>query len=414
MSSGADGSSRWRSAAIFSVGIVDQIRQIAKSMVAYGFVDPLLVDGSGVIIAGCGRVAAALLLGYTELPVIILDHLTEPQRRALALALNKIPEIAGWDQEALAIEFGFLIENGLDFSVNETGFSLPEIDFTIHNANEPDEPGIDDAVPEPEPQVVSKLGDLWRLSGHLILCGDARDATSYERLLGSTKAVMGFIDAPYNVPVHGHIGGSGKVQHGEFIMASGEMTDGEFKYCLRAYMTNMERFSVKGAMNYHCIDWRSVADLICIGKEVYSDFVNLCAWNKNNGGMGSLYRSKHELIAVFKVGDGKAINNVELGRWGRNRSNVWDYPGVNTFRSGRDDELAMHPTVKNCAMVADAIMDAPHRGDIVLDVFAGSGTTIISAAKTDRVARVMELDPKYVDVAIRRWEQWSGIMRRPA
>ena len=242
----------------------------------------------------------------------------------------------------------------------------------------------------------------------MITCGDATDPEVYRILLNGEKAQMVFTDPPYNVPVNGHICGLGKVQHGEFVMASGEMSEEEFVRFLTDVTANLAAFSCDGSIHYVCMDWRHLGELLAAGRASYSELKNLVVWNKDNGGMGAFYRSKHELVFVFKNGSGPHINNFELGQHGRYRTNVWDYAGVNSLKSERAEELAMHPTVKPVAMVADAMRDCSRRGGIVLDAFSGSGTTIMAAEQTGRRGRAIELDPRYVDVAIRRWQKVTG------
>jgi len=219
---------------------------------------------------------------------------------------------------------------------------------------------------------------------------------------------MVFTDPPYNVPVNGHICGLGKVQHEEFIMASGEMSEADFTDFLTRVAMNLAAFSVDGSIHYICMDWRHIVELSAAGRSAYSELKNLVVWNKDNGGMGAFYRSKHEFVFVFKNGTAAHINNFSLGQHGRYRTNVWDYAGVNTLKADRDEELAMHPTVKPVEMVADAIRDCSRRGGVILDAFSGSGTTIMAAEQTGRRARAIELDPRYVDVAVRRWQKATG------
>jgi hypothetical protein len=219
---------------------------------------------------------------------------------------------------------------------------------------------------------------------------------------------MVFIDPPYNVPINGHVSGLGKVKHRDFAMASGEMSEARYVGFLGTCFGYLIGHSVNGSIHFICMDWRHSFELLSAARPIYSELKNLCVWNKDNGGMGSLYRSKHELVFVFKNGSATHINNVELGRHGRNRTNVWDYAGVNSLRDGRLEELAMHPTVKPVALVADAILDCSKRGGIVLDCFGGSGTTLIAAEKTGRRGYLMELDAAYVDVAIRRFQKLTG------
>jgi len=387
-----------------------QIGQIADSIDKLGFTNPILIDANGEVIAGHGRLEAAERRGMKRVPAIRLAHLTETQKRALRLADNKIGENAGWDLVLLAQELQCLSALELDFDLTLTGFEAPEIDVLIQNldANAANNPA--DEIPESDESkpAVSKIGDLWLLSKHRLLCADARLRASFKCLLCGKKAQMVITDFPYNLAINGHVCGLGSIKHREFLMASGEMTDPEFLSFLTTVSGNLVRFSADGSIHFIFMDWRHLWLLLSAARGLYSEFKNLCVWNKDNGGMGSLYRSKHELVFVFKSGRAPHINNVELGRHGRNRTNVWDYPGVNTLRKGRLEELAMAPTVKPVALVADAILDCSKRGGIVLDCFGGSGTTIIAAEKTGRRACVMELDPLYVDVAIKRFEQFTG------
>lgn len=385
-----------------------QIQKLMASIMRFGMVVPLLVGEDFRLVSGHARLEAASRLGHTEVPVIAVAHLNEDERRALAIALKRIADESEWDEPELVLELTHLVALEELEVIDAIGFDLPEIEVLIDGKGGSVDQDPADAVPETAKMVVSRAGDLWRCGAHLIYCGNALDADSYRRLLGGEKARLIFTDPPYNVPIAGHVSGLGKVRHAEFAMASGEMTEAEFTAFLKAVLSLLAEHSMDGALNYVCMDWRHMYELLAAGREAYDDLVNLATWVKDNGGMGSLYRSRHELVTVWKAGKGPILNNVQLGRFGRNRTNVWEYPGVNTFRSGRLDELAMHPTVKPVALVADAIRDASNRGDIVLDAFSGSGTTLIAAAKTGRMARVIELDPAYVDVAIRRFEALTG------
>jgi len=386
-----------------------QIRQIRESILRFGFNNPILIDDDSGIIAGHGRVEAAKGLNITTVPAVRLSHLNEAEKRAYVIADNRLAEKAGWDPEILAIELQGLIDIGFD--VELTGFEMPEIDLILEEFRDANSQSLtpDDQIPEPlTGPPVSRTGDLWVLGAHRLLCGDAQSAAAYTKLLGGQSADMTFTDPPYNVRIDGHVSGLGRVRHSEFAMASGEMTEPDFTAFLATTLGLAAKASRDGALHYVCMDWRHLAEILTAGRKAYDHLLNLCIWNKDNGGMGSLYRSKHELVFVFKVGNAAHINNVELGRHGRNRTNVWNYAGVNTFRTGRLDELAMHPTVKPVALVADAIKDASRRSDVVLDPFAGSGTTIIAAETTGRRARAMEIDPKYVEVIVRRWQALTG------
>jgi DNA modification methylase len=386
-----------------------QIRQIAESIRKFGFNNPVLTDDKLQIIAGHGRVEAARLLGVTMVPTVRLSHLGETERRAYVIADNALATKAGWDREILAIEMQGLIELG--FEVELTGFETAEIDLIVEGLQEATSEAAspEDLVSEPHSgPIVSRTGDLWLLGSHRLLCGDSRSRDAYLALMGDDKADLIFTDPPYNVRIDGHVSGLGRVQHREFAMASGEMTEGEFQRFLTQVLGAAVHASRDGSLHYICMDWRHLLDVLSVGQALYGAFVNLCVWNKNNGGMGSFYRSKHELVLVFKAGEGAHTNTVELGRHGRYRTNVWDYAGVNTFRRGRLDDLAMHPTVKPVALIADAIKDASRRSDLVLDPFCGSGSTIVAAEKTGRRARALEIDPQYIDVAVRRWQQFTG------
>ena len=388
-----------------------QLRQITASIREFGFVNPILVDEADQIIAGHGRLAAARQLGLERVPAIRLRHLTDAQKRALAIADNKLAENAGWDRDLLALELRGLLEMDIDFEVTATGFEMGEIDALIAELDGDGEADADDEAPpvEFDRSAISRPGELWTLGRHHLLCGDALDGQSYARVLDGEKAQMVFTDPPYNVPVDGHVCGLGAVRHPEFAMASGEMTEAEFTAFLKTVFGHLVAHSSDGAIHFVCIDWRHLYELLTAGRAVYTELKGLCVWNKTNGGMGSFYRSKHELVFVFKAGRAPHINNVELGRHGRNRTNVWDYRGVNVFGGDRDEALEMHPTVKPVAMVADAILDCSMRGGIVLDAFAGSGTTILAAERTGRRARAIELEPHYVDVAVRRFQDATGI-----
>jgi DNA modification methylase len=385
-----------------------QIKQIAASIKEFGFVNPVLIDGANGIIAGHGRVEAAKLLGMSDIPTVRVDHLSPSQVRAYVIADNRLAENAGWDRNLLALELQE-ISADLNFDVTVTGFETAEIDILVSELTEDNDeadelPDIDRTDP-----AISRLGDRWLIGDHVLLCGDALTKANYVTLLGSKKAQMVFTDPPYNVPVAGHVSGLGKVKHREFAMASGEMSRPDFTKFLNTTFEHLTAFSANGSIHFVCMDWRHLAEVLQAATDLYSEFKNLCVWTKTNAGMGSLYRSQHELVLVFKNGTAPHINNVELGRFGRSRTNVWKYGGVNAFGDSRDEELAMHPTVKPLALVADAILDCSKRGGIILDAFAGSGTTLIASEKTGRRGYGIELDPYYADVIIRRFKQIYGI-----
>jgi DNA modification methylase len=386
-----------------------QVGQIADSIRRFGFTNPVLIGEDGEIIAGHGRVEAAKLLGLESVPTLRLAHLDASQRRAYVLADNKLALNAGWDQELLAIELQGLI--AVDFDIEITGFSLTEIDVVLDEAREgaPNGPvEAEDQIPVPldDPgSAVTRTGDVWWLGRHRLICGDARDRAVFDLLMEDEQADLVFTDPPYNVPIDGHATGLGRIRHREFAMGVGEMSVAAFTGFLQQTLGNAAALARSGAIAFVCMDWRHMGELLRAGQAVFSELKNLCVWNKTNGGMGTFYRSKHELVFVFKVGNAGHTNTFGLGDGGRYRTNVWDYAGVN---SGRRDDLAMHPTVKPVALVAEAIKDCSKRSEIVLDPFGGSGTTLMAAQKTGRLARLIECDPLYCDTILRRFERVTG------
>jgi DNA modification methylase len=362
-----------------------------------------------MILAGHGFIEGARLAGLTHVWATQFSHLTETQKRGYLIADNKIAEQAGWDREMLAIEFGELIDllpvEGFDVSV--TGFETTEIDLLIADMaasrNEPSE-----TVPPPPRTAATKLGDLWHLGKHKLLCGDAQDAANLTRLMNGTLATAIFCDPPYNLSA-GLLGWRGRIRHPDFAFASGEMSPDQYRRFLNRTLGNLVQVSAEGAVHFICMDWRHIEDLIAVSRKLYGAMLNLVVWNKTNAGQGSFYRSQHELIGVFRVGDHTHKNNIDLGRFGRNRSNVWTYAGANTFGRGRMEALAAHPTVKPTALVADALLDCTARGDAVLDGFAGSGPIFLAAEKVGRTAYGLEIEPRYVDAAIMRWQHMTKL-----
>lgn len=392
-----------------------QLKQISRSIDRFGFLNPVLVGDDLQILAGHGRVEAAKLLGMQTVPIVRVSHLTPEERRAYVIADNQLAAKAGWDREILAFELQELSD--LKFDLTLTGFELPEIDLMISGASDSatDAPNdLENDIPAVEAVAVSRPGDLWELGGHRLFCGDARDPEAYRQLMKGERADLIFTDPPYNVPIDGHVSGLGKVKHREFAMASGEMSESEFVAFLSASLGAAATNARDGAIAFVCMDWRHMGELLAAGQEVFSELKNLCVWNKTNGGMGAFYRSKHELVFVFKVGSAPHTNTFGLGDNGRYRTNVWDYAGISSLSKTRAEDLAMHPTVKPVTLVADAILDCSNRGEIVLDGFGGSGTTLIAAQKTGRVGRLIEYDPLYCDVIIQRFERLTGKMARLA
>lgn len=381
-----------------------QIDQIARSIQRFGFASPVLIDKDNGVVAGHGRITAAKQLGLTEVPTVCLADMSEADVRAYVIADNRLAENAGWDRNLLGVEFQYLADLDVDFDLCLTGFELPEIDAILSDIGTEGAKGFpDDAAPASAAgPAVTRRGDVWQIGRHRLICGDALQAETYAQLLGEEKAGMVFADPPYNVPIAGHVSGLGRAQHREFAMASGEMASEEFANFLFRVFTQVTKASAEGSIHFHCMDWRHLPEILQAGTAAYSELKNLCVWTKTNGGMGSLYRSAHELVLVFKYGRAPHVNNVELGRHGRYRTNVWAYAGANSFGAGRDEDLADHPTVKPVAMIMDAIRDCSRRGDIVLDPFAGSGSTLLAAHRTGRRGCGVEIDPLYCDVIIRR------------
>lgn len=388
-----------------------QIDQIAASITRFGFTNPLLVDDAGGVIAGHGRLAAAKQLGMEEVPTVRLSAMSEADIRAYVITDNKLAENAGWDRTLLGLEFQYIADLDLDFDLAVTGFETPEIDVLIQElalADENDEPDPANAVPPLAEEAATRPGDVWLIGRHRLVCGDAAKPDAYARLLRGERAQMVFADPPYNVPIAGHVSGLGQTKHREFAMAAGEMSEADFTAFLAGVFRQLAAHTIDGAIHFQCMDWRHVGEMIAAGRAAYSELKNICVWAKTNGGMGSLYRSQHELVFVFKSGTAAHINNVALGRHGRNRTNVWSYPGANAFGAERAD-LALHPTVKPIALVADAILDCSERGGLVLDAFAGAGATLIAAERTGRRSASIEIDPLYCDVVIRRAQAACGL-----
>jgi hypothetical protein len=389
------------------------IRQIAWSIKTFGFIVPVLIDRFNKVLAGHGRIQAAKLLALEEIPIIRIENLTEAQARAFAIADNRLTENSTWDDRLLGEIFVELAALELDFSLEVTGFSMGEIDLRIEGLSDSTQADIDaaDQLPDilDQPPVCARH-DLWLLGSHRVLCDNALEGYSYEALMQGKLAEVVFTDAPYNVPILGHASGNGRVRHREFVMASGEMTSGQFTHFLATVMHLFVRNSADGSIHFHCMDWRHAFEILTAGNQAYTQLKNICCWCKTNAGMGSFYRSQHEFVFVFKNGTAPHRNNIQLGQHGRNRTNVWTYAGANSFgRQGEEGKLLeLHPTVKPVALIADALMDVSARGDIVLDSFLGSGSTLIAAERTGRVCYGMELDPLYVDTTIRRWQRYTG------
>lgn len=386
------------------------IQKLVNSIHAFGFIGPILIDNKKRIISGHARVMAAQKLDIKQIPVVYVNHLTPEKIRAFRIADNKIASNPEWDMQILAEELLLISENS-QFDLYATGYEIPEVDLILCDNFEDKDSQEDDPVDEVLYDVPKrvKTGDVWQLGDHMLVCGNALEKKSYNAILEATNAHVVFTDPPYNVPINGHVCGNGKNTHREFVMASGEMSSNDFVNFLKSVCELMHQYTCDGSLHYICMDWRHIHELLSAGKDVYNEVKNICIWNKDNAGMGSLYRSKHEMIVVFKNGVASHTNNIELGKHGRYRTNIWNYPGANSTRNkNRKNDLADHPTVKPCAMVMDVLLDCTKRNQFVLDPFAGSGTTLIAAEKTGRVARCIEIDPHYCDVILKRWESLTG------
>ena len=391
-----------------------QIAAIARSIQTFGFNVPVVADEDGQILAGHGRVAAALKLGLDAVPVVRIAHLSPAQREAFAIADNRLTDSSQWDEQLLGEVLHDLSLVDLDFELDAIGFSVCEIDLKIEAAMSVGEgPDQDDAPVELTGQAISSLGDLWLLGKppftHRMFCGDALPPENWVTLMRGAKGHVVFSDPPYNLPVDGFISGLGKIRHREFHSAAGEMDRDQFTTFLADVFRQMARNLEGGSLAYICMDHRHLVEMMTAGESSFSEFKTLCVWVKHAGSMGGLYRNQMELVFVWKAGQGRNRNNVALGKFGRNRTNVWNYPGIAGFRySEGGDLLKTHPTCKPVRLVADAILDVTARGEIVIDPFLGSGTTIIAAERTGRIAYGMEIDPIYCDAILRRYRDLTG------
>jgi len=388
----------------------EQIAALARAMDAFSYTIPIVIDENNMILGGHARKRAAARRGMATIPCIRLSHMSATEKRAYMLAENQLATQAGWDLEVLATEQKALLEANFDLTI--AGFDMGQVDLTIGQSDAADPQSsadADDEVPDSaSASVVTQPGDLWILGRHRLLCGNAREPSDVELLMDGAKADMLFTDPPFNVPIHGHVSGLGKLRHREFVEGVGEMSPAQFTEFLERTLSLAAGACRSGAVAFTCMDWRHMGELLHAGSAAFTELKNLCVWNKTNAGMGTFYRSQHELVFVWKIGSDPHLNTFGLGDKGRYRTNVWTYAGANTFRAGRMEDLSLHPTVKPVAMVADAIKDVTHRGHIVLDVFAGSGTTLVAAERVGRQARLLEIDPAYCDIAIRRWEKQTG------
>lgn len=386
-----------------------QLAALMTSITEFGFTSPVLTNEDGVVLAGHGRLEAGMKLGLDKVPTRVMSGLSKAKQRAYVLADNKIGQMSEWDDVLLKQEVELLIKD--DFNIEMTGFSTAEIDILIEDVSDPEPHDEGNLAPEDlvEEPTVTKPGDIWKFGDkHRLICGSSLLQETYALLMKGQVAQMVVTDPPYNVKIDGHVCGNGTVKHDEFAMASGEMTQGEFTDFLSTAFNLVSEYSGDGAIVYSFMDWRHQREILSAGEPIFGPLKQLCVWAKDNGGMGTFYRSQHELVYVFKNGQVAHINNFGLGEKGRYRTNVWQYPGVNTFKGKSFELLKLHPTVKPVGMIADAIRDCSYIKGIVLDPFAGSGTILMAAERTGRHARAIELDPKYVDIAIRRWMRVTG------
>jgi DNA modification methylase len=385
-----------------------QVNQIADSIREFGFIMPVVIDDTARVVIGHARVLAAKKLDMLKIPVVEIKHLSKAQLKALRIADNRLAQHAHWDERLLGEGFLELKELDVDFDLSITGFSLPEIDLTLQNLHGAEMGDTGGEVESVTGVPVCQPGDIWQLGDHRLHCGDATSEAAFDMLMKEEHADVVFVDPPYNVRVDGHVSGKGKIRHREFAQASGELNRDEFIQFLTKTCTLLAKYNGNGAIHFVCMDWRHADELLAAGRAVYSELKNIAVWVKSNPGMGSLYRSQHELIFVFKSGTGRHTNNVELGKHGRNRSNVWPYDSAAVQARKGNDLLALHPTAKAVQLVMDALLDCSRRGKIVLNSFLGSGTTLLAAERTGRICRGIELDPLYVDTAIRRWQNLTG------
>ena len=382
-----------------------QHRQLMASITEFGFIAPLVISRGNEVIVCEKRLAAARELGLTQVPVVRANTLTPLQIRQYRIADNRLNELREWDADALKAELDEIIVLDPDVNIEALGYEVAEFDVAVQVVTEGEDPA--DIAPELPAEPQSRPGDIWEIDGHRLGCGDARDADFLRRLLDGEQPTCVFADPPFNRPVAQHIGGKGRIKHPEFVMASGEMSDAEFQQFQIDWLVQAVAVAQPGALIYVASDWRAPLATLAAAQTAGLEQVNFCTWELASPRLGSFYRSACEYFPVWKKPGGKSRNNVMLGRSGRHRSNCWHYPGANSFGAGRAT-LHLHPTVKPLALVLDILLDCTARGDAILDPFCGSGTTLLAAQRTGRKARVIELDPRYVDVAVRRYQDVFG------
>lgn len=389
-----------------------QIHKLAKNISKLGFNSPILQDKDDFVIAGHCRLEAAKLLGLESVPTICLEHLSPDEIRAYIIADNRMALDSEWDMEILKSELEELSKLDLDFEIDITGFETPEIDNIINfeviedSKKEKSNP-LDEFPEESEIEDIVKEGDLWQIGEtHKLFCGDSTKEESYKILMQDELADVIFTDPPYNVKIQGNV--TSKKSVAEFAMASGEMNRKEFAKFLRTAMALQAKYSCDGSIHFQCMDFRHMHEMLVAAQPVYSELKNLCIWDKISAGMGSMYRSQHELVFVYKNGTAPHINNVELGAHGRYRTNMWRYRGMHASNPQAKELLKLHPTVKPTALIMDALLDVSKPGSIVLDAFGGSGSTLLAAERTMRRARLIEIDPHYCNIILKRAQKAIG------
>jgi DNA modification methylase len=384
-----------------------QLAKVRKSLEAFGQVTPILVSSNWEIIDHELVWLALKEIGATHVDAIVVADKSPSELKALRLVLNRTALDAQWDEQNLRSVLEQLVE--VDFDLDLTGFDAPEIDHYL-NLDAPqanvEENGSD--IPPVGTTAISKQGMIWTLGDHRVGCGSATDLAFVSHMLNGKIADCSFIDPPYNIKVDGFITGKGRHRHREFVQGAGEMSADEHFGLLKQSFLVLKESCTPKALVYACIDWRHVMEMTVAGRACDMPLYTICVWTKTNGGMGGIYRNAHELVCVFRAGTEQPLDNVELGRHGRNRTNVWSYPGMSSFGKERDQLLGLHPTVKPVAMIADVLRDVTKRREIVLDTFLGSGSTLMAAQETGRICCGVELDPLYVDVTIRRWQKATG------
>ena len=383
-----------------------QIKKLVRAIIKFGYANPIIITDDMVLISGYGRILAAQELGMTEIPAVVLSNVTETDANALRLLDNRLAEDSEWDFSVLKSEIEKLLK--LDFELEDVGFEPLDYDKllyeeqeekTTHEKEQDDASWLDANIP-----AIIKSGDLYRLGDHFVYCGDSLCEQSYEIVMQGETAQIVVTDPPYNCKIKGFVCNT---NHKEFAMASGEMSNEQFAGFLNTILKNLHNFSSDGSLHYIFIDWRGINTLLTEGHKTYSELLNILVWNKGVGGQGALYRSQHELIPVFKK-KGKHQNNIKLGKYGRYRTNILDYPGVRATNPASLELLKLHPTVKSVPLIHDLILDTSSQNDIVLDCFGGSGSTLIAAERCKRRARLIEIDPHYCDVIIYRWQKETG------